>query len=53
MKLTCIAVDDDIISLNLLENVLNRISYLEISGIFRDAASAIKFLKTTPLIFCF
>jgi len=49
MKLTCIAVDDDIISLNLLENVLNRISYLEISGIFRDAASAIKFLKTNSV----
>jgi DNA-binding LytR/AlgR family response regulator len=49
MKLKCVAVDDDILSLAVLEKILSQIPHVKISGVFSNAISAFQFLKTEKI----
>lgn len=45
-RLTCIAIDDEPLALDLIVDNINRIAYLELIGQFPSALAALKFLKS-------
>lgn len=48
-KMTCIVIEDEPLSANILEDYIREVSFLELKGVFRDAVSAMNFLQTQPV----
>ena len=49
MKITCIAVDDEPLALELLTKFINQTSFLELVGKFSNAIEALSFLNQNPV----
>lgn len=51
--ITCIAIDDEPIALNIIDEYINKLNFLELKGTFRNAIDALNYLQknTIALIF--
>lgn len=49
MKITCIIIDDEPSSQNVLKSFINRIDYLELTQVCNDALEALDYLKNNPV----
>src|SRR4051794_20462070 len=49
LKMKCIAIDDEPLALELLENFADKFPALQMLHIFEDAVSGAEFLKHTPV----
>jgi DNA-binding LytR/AlgR family response regulator len=49
MKLKCIAIDDEPLALELIESYINKVSYLQLKGIFSNPVKAMEFIKQNEI----
>lgn len=49
MKISCIAIDDEAIALQLLENYISRVPYLDLKSVFLNPIRCLDYLKENPV----
>jgi DNA-binding LytR/AlgR family response regulator len=48
-KMTCVVIEDEPLSAGILDDYIREVSFLEPAVLFRDAVSALDYLKVTPV----